>query len=70
MRRYARPRPRRWFLLCLAWAVTTGPSEKNVRATLMALINSLCDRQPSVRIAATRALWMVVLVAHVPRGND
>jgi HEAT repeat protein len=32
----------------------------------MALINSLSDRQPSVRIAATRALWMVVLVAHPP----
>jgi HEAT repeat protein len=47
----------------------TGPSEKNIRATLMALINSLGDRQPSVRIAATRALWMVVLVAHVPAGT-
>ena len=45
-----------WFLSSLAWAVPRAPAKKNVRATLMALINSLSDRQPSVRIAATRAV--------------
>jgi len=48
---------------------STGPSEKNVRATLKALINSLGDRDKSVRAAATRALWMVALVASLPEGS-
>jgi HEAT repeats len=47
---------------------SNGPSEKNFLATLKALINSLGDRHKSVRAAATRALWMVALVASVPEG--
>ena len=48
---------------------TAAPSVPDVKAALEAIGNLLDDPQPDVRATATQALWMTILVNHVPEGQ-
>ena len=48
---------------------SAAPSVRDVKAALEAIGNLLDDAQPDVRATATKALWMTIVMNHVPEGQ-